>query len=207
MKHIFIHGLGQSASAWDKTISSMTKSYDIECPDLSELLRDKESTYENLYCAFSEYCDNLRVPLHLCGLSLGGVLALHYALRNPTNVHSLILIGAQYKMPKMLLKIQNFVFRFMPQSIFQNMGFQKKDIIRLTESMADLDLSGNLASIKCPTLITCGSKDRANYKAAKTLAANIPTAKFYVVENAGHEVNINSPQALAAKLESFYGNV
>ena len=40
----------------------------------------------------------------------------NYAIDHPDKVNSLILIAAQYKMPKKLLSIQNTIFRFMPIS-------------------------------------------------------------------------------------------
>lgn len=48
MKQIFIHGLGQAPSSWEKTVShSENKEYLI--PDLSLFLKDGEVEYENLY--------------------------------------------------------------------------------------------------------------------------------------------------------------
>lgn len=204
MQYIFIHGLGQNSSGWDKTISFMTKPIRAVCPDLSVLLNDKEVTYANLYRAFSDYCKDISEPLNLCGLSLGGVLALNYALDYPTRVQSLVLISAQYKMPKALLKLQNAIFRFMPESAFKTMGFKKKDFIRLTNSMIDIDFSKKLKDISCAALVLCGSKDGANKRAARALAENIPGAEFQLVENASHEVNAENPRELAFKLETFY---
>ena len=86
------------------------------------------------------------------------------------------------------------------------MGLQKKDAIQLTNSMLDLDFTNKLTSISCPVLVACGEKDNANKKATKFLSANIPKAKFNLVENARHEVNTDNPQALAVILESFYNN-
>jgi pimeloyl-ACP methyl ester carboxylesterase len=196
MRYIFIHGLGQDSSNWDETISNIPK-LDIEFPNLSDFLDNQEMTYSNLYRAFSEYCNEISEPLNLCGLSLGGVLALNYAIDYPEKLHSLVLIGAQYKMPKMLLKIQNIIFRFLPNSVFRNMGFQKRDFIRLTKSMSDLDFSKKLSSIECRVLVICGDKDKANQKAAKSLATKISQADIQFVEKAGHEVNINNPKSLA----------
>ena len=80
--------------------------------------------------------------IDLCGLSLGGILSLHYAAEHPEKVKSLVLIGTQYVMPKKLLKIQSAVFRLMPAKAFASMGFSKKDFLQLSGTMADLDLSG-----------------------------------------------------------------
>ena len=204
MQYIFIHGLGQSSSSWGKTVSCMSEKFCPVCPDLSVLLGDKEVTYANLYHAFSEYCGNIAEPLNLCGLSLGAVLALNYAIDYPEKAQTLALIAAQYKMPKKLLGFQNIIFKFTPESAFKNMGFPKKDIIKLTGSMGDLDFSKKLKNISCDTLVICGQKDSANKKAAKDLAGNIQRAEFRLIENAGHEVNTENPEKLASELEIFY---
>lgn len=79
MQYLLIHGLGQDSSSWNKVISYMGEQEKIICPELSFFLRDGDITYSNLYKSFSHYCDNFSEPLNLCGLSLGGVLALNYA--------------------------------------------------------------------------------------------------------------------------------
>ena len=201
MQHIFIHGLGQGPTSWDRVISFLTESIKPNCPDLSSFAEGKDIVYANLYTAFSKYCDNFSEPLCLCGLSLGGVLALNYAIDNPLKVKSLILIGVQYKMPKTLLKVQNIIFRVMPRSVFKSMGFSKSDIIKLTTSMMDIDFSKELNRISCSALIVCGAKDTANKKAAKELFDNIKGAKLQIIENAGHEVNVDSPEKLSIGIE------
>ena len=44
--------------------------------------------------------------LNLVGLSLGGLLALNYAVQHPAQINSLVLIGTPYEIPKRLLKLQ-----------------------------------------------------------------------------------------------------
>lgn len=204
MEYIFIHGLGQNASSWNDTISYMAKPEEALCPDLSVILGDKEVTYANLYDAFSTYCNSSSEPLNLCGLSLGAILALNYTIDHPTRVKSLVLIGGQYEMPKLLLKIQNIVFRFMPNSAFQKMGFSKKNFIQLTSSMMDLNFSEDLKNISCATQIICGEKDKVNKKVAEKLAECIAKAELQIVKEAGHEVNVDAPQQLAGILETIY---
>ena len=83
MKFIFVHGMGHTAASWEETISYMKNKQDIVCPDLSAILNGKEASYPNLCSAFAEYCNQFEEQIHLCGLSLGGVLALEiYALRS-----------------------------------------------------------------------------------------------------------------------------
>ena len=134
MKRIYIHGLGQTAHSWDKVIEASDNRDGIVCPDLPGLIGDKEPTYENLYAAFSKMCDAKDEELILCGLSLGGVLALNYAVEHVKKVKALVLIATPYKMPKAALMLQNIVFRFMPDSGFKGIGFTKRDFIKLCKS-------------------------------------------------------------------------
>ena len=205
---VFVHGLGQDSSSWDKVISVMPESFHAHCPDLFALINGAETDYQSLYRAFSDYCGGIPEQLNLCGLSLGGVLALHYTIDNPARVQSLTLMGTQYKMPKTLLRIQTIVFKIMPGFFFKKQGVDKHDFMKmflpLMESMADLDFSAGLSGISSPSLIICGDRDGANKKAAKGLAEGIPNAKLRFVNRAGHELNAESPDELAAILSEFW---
>ncbi|MBD8033011.1 MULTISPECIES: alpha/beta fold hydrolase [Solibacillus] len=203
MTSIFVHGLGQNSSSWEETITFMGESNQMYHPDLFDLVKGQELTYKNLYAAFSEYIEKLLEPVNLVGLSLGAILALNYTIDHPEKVQSLVLIAPQYKMPKLLLKVQNIVFRFIPKSSFQKLGSSKSDFIRLTESMTDLDFSQGLKRIGCNTLVVCGEKDKANKRAAEQLAAQLPNADISIVKGAGHEVNTDAPEKLASLLTIF----
>ncbi len=203
MNIIFLHGLGQSPASWNGTVSSLSSNIKADCPDLFGLWKGKDITYEKIYLSFEMYLDAFSEPVILCGISLGAVLALNYAINHTEKVKSLILIAPQYKMPRLLLKLQNIIFRIMPENSFLSTGMEKKDIIRLTNSMMKLDFQDNLGNILCPTLIICGKKDSANIKAAKKLVNLISNAKLIVIDNAGHEINMIAPHRLAAEINLF----
>ena len=206
MQNILIHGLGQKSSSWNKTISYMVDQENIICPDLSSFLGQEDITYSSLYKAFSEYCDNIPKPLNLCGLSLGSVLALNYAIDNPTKVKSLVLIAAQYKMPKVLLKLQNIIFRFMPEKSFKSIGMTKKEFIELINSMMNLNFNEGLKNLSCPVLVLCGEKDVTNKKASKNLAKIILKSEIFFIKNTKHEVNTDNPKELAEIINHFYNS-
>ena len=71
-KTILIHGSGHKASSWQTTISFLDHQEDILCPELSAILNGREASFPNLRAAFAQYCARAGVPIHLCGLSLGG---------------------------------------------------------------------------------------------------------------------------------------
>lgn len=176
MKIILLHGLGQTPLSWENTIKSMDKKQDILCPDLSNRLQEKAVCYANLYHALEEYCEQFSEPINLCGLSLGGILALQYGIEHTEKINSLALIAAQYTMPKKLLHFQNMVFQIMPASSFLKMGFRKRDFISLSKSMMNLDFQHDLGKIRCKTLVICGDKDRQNKAASLQLKEKIPNA-------------------------------
>lgn len=204
MTYLLLHGLGQTAASWDRVRDTLVCGAEAVCPDLPELLGDGPCRYDTLYAAFSACCDGISGPVSLCGLSLGGILAMQYAMEHPAKVCSLVLIGTQYVMPKRLLKLQNAVFRLMPKGAFTGTGSQKQALISLCNSMLDLDLQRDLGKIACPTLVICGGKDRANRQAALDLKARLPSAELCIMEGVGHEVNVEAPEALGAVLNTFW---
>ena len=204
-KTILLHGSGHKADSWKETISYLDHQEDILCPELSAILNGREASFPNLRAAFAQYCAQIGGPVHLCGLSLGGILALDYALEHPENVRTLVLIGTPHKVPKGAFALQNMVFRLLPKSMFKSMAFDKKNTFALGNTMKDLDFSGRVGEIRCPTLILCGEKDSANLKSAHFLAQHIPGAELQVLENTGHVVNEENPKALAEQLNEFYG--
>ena len=203
MKKILIHGSGHKADSWNKVVSYMNNK-DILCPNLSTILNGKEASYDNLYSSFVEYCNKIDGPIELCGLSLGGILALNYAIDYPNNVEKLVLIGTPHKVPKVMFSIQNVIFKFLPKSLFETMAFNKKDTFILGETMKNLDFSNKVHNVKCPILVICGEKDNANMKSAYYLAENIKNAKLEIMKNTGHIVNEEKPEELAKLLMKYW---
>ncbi|MBR0091314.1 MAG: alpha/beta hydrolase [Lachnospiraceae bacterium] len=193
---IFLHGLGQTRREWDDVCKELPKEIHPHCPDLNDFMTDEHHHYERLYQSFESYCDRFDHPVELCGLSLGAVMAINYAVDHPGVVSKLILIAPQYRMPLHLLRFQNLVFRIMPEKAFGNIPQGKSGLIQLTHSMQHLDFTKRINRISCDTHILCGEKDYANKKAAAMIADMLPGAKLYIIEKTGHEINIDNSQAI-----------
>lgn len=207
MKQIYLHGLGQNPDSWSKVVEQLEIDEHSIRPDLSELVQGQDTTYQNLYAAFSAMCDEIEEDICLCGLSLGGVLALNYAIEHPEKITGLVLIATQYKMPKKLLRVQNAIFRFMPKSMFQQTGFGKSNFLKLCNTMMELDFSDSIYKVSCPALVIYGEKDRANKNASIELANMLIDAELQVFHGVGHEINIEAPDKLEETLRDFFGRV
>lgn len=204
MNYLYLHGLGQTPDSWNRVIKGTKVSEHSTCLNLAEMVKNKAATYGVLYSAFSSVCDKENDDIVLCGLSLGSVLALNYAIDHPQKVKAMVLIAAQYKMPKKLLKIQNMLFHLMPKPMFQQTGFGKADFIRLCGTMAELDFRDSLDRVSCPVLLVCGEKDSANKKASKELVGYLKHSSFLELPETGHEANVESPEELSVVLQKFY---
>ena len=195
MKVVFLHGLGQTARDWQAVIDP-TLLPDVDCPELFSLTKG-DITYPNILAGFEKSYEDTMEPFVLCGLSFGAILALDYTIRHSDKVTALVLIGAQYKVPTLLIDFQNLIFRLMPSKSFDSMGLSKRDTIQLSHSMRSLDFSHKLGEVVCPVSIVCGEKDNANLKASRQLKALLPYSELHVIPNARHEVNKSAPEAVS----------
>lgn len=204
MINILIHGLGQNNQSWNEVKKHLNNDgILVEIPNLY-CLNNKSVTYSNLYNNFENILNNYQDKLNLCGLSLGGIIALEYAKRHPEKVNSLVLIGTPYKISKVLFTIQNIIFKFMPESTFKNIGITKQDFCRLFNSLQNINLVKNLENINCPTLLMCGTKDKANIKSLKQLNKKIKNSQVNLINASGHEVNIDNLNELYLKVSEFW---
>ncbi len=193
MKIVFLHGLGQRAAGWDQVASQFPNT---DCPELFEIAGEKLN-YSAILSSLEERYEYEKEPLCLCGLSLGGMLALDYALRHGDQVAAMVLLGARDRTPRLLMDIQDLLFRCMPDKAFASTGMKKEQVRDLTRSMKNLDFTDRLSTIHCPVTVACGEKDHPNLAAARRLAKYLPNARLYVVPHAGHELNTDAPDTVA----------
>lgn len=204
--NIFIHGLGQNETSWDAVEAQLIMEHDrkAEKPNLYSMIKGRKADYDTLLQTFTDYCNDFDGKLNVCGLSLGGILALDYTKRFPDKVNSMILIGTPCEIPKMLFKLQWILFHLTPKTAFEKIGCSKKDFMSLVGSMVDLDISDALDQIQCKTLVLCGAKDKANRNSAQLLNRQIKGSLLRIVDNASHEVNVHNPTELSRVIKEFW---
>ena len=201
MKLVLLHGLGQTAASWEETIANLPNDWHIHTPILFR--NEGLLTYDQLYDAFVQESESYSEPFHLCGVSLGAIIACQYAVEHPSKVKSLIVIGVQLKPSTFLLKLQKFIFNILPQSYFKKHGLNKEQLLVLSQSIQNLNIKIYMQNIQCPAIAICGKKDRFNLKATKEFAQLVPQARYELIEHAGHEVNIEKQVELGIAIEQF----
>jgi 3-oxoadipate enol-lactonase len=177
--------------------------------------------------------DHADGPVHVLGVSWGGVIAIRLALRHPDLVRSLIVADSSRgsgQSPEQATAMRDravelervgaadfaasrgprLVTSEAPRELVDTVVATMRDAIRLpgygyaAESMAAADLTTELADVRTPTLVLCGDGDTVTgFPESQALAGGIPDAVFVTVHGAGHLANQEAPEAFNAWLSAF----
>ena len=163
----------------------------------------------------------------LIGFGLGGYIAAELATMNPSRLKALVLVGAAGLQPKegeildqMMLSHRKYIeesFRDAetytatfgeepPDDVRDLWDFSREMTARITWKpyMFNRRLEPLLGEMRMPTLLVWGEKDKVVPKAcAEQYAAALPKATTVVVDGAGHVVEMEEPDQLAALVADF----
>lgn len=202
MKVIFLHGLGQDASSWDRVIEQLPH---VSCVALN-LFENGEipRRFIDLEMPILDEINKTEEDVVLVGLSLGAMLGLSLITRSLPQVKGLVAIAGQYKLNNNLAyRLQFHIFRLLPNIVFRKMGQDKQSLLALYQNLSDFDLTEKLKEVQQPVLLLCGDRDKINHKASKEMFDLLPKAQFDLLEGAGHDVNQQLPEPLARTVEEY----
>ncbi|NWF64899.1 MAG: alpha/beta hydrolase [Chloroflexi bacterium] len=169
--------------------------------------------------------NNIQKPV-VVGHSMGSAIALTLALNHPNQFSGLALLGAGAKLrvsPLILEKAKNPQTFAEAVQLVNEYSFRPgapKDLLRLSnETMLQtnpqillgdflacdsFDVIERLNMLQTPTLIVCGLLDvMAPPKFSKFLYEKIPNARLHLLEETGHMLTLEQPDAVADLLKSF----
>jgi len=169
--------------------------------------------------AVRDFAEALDLPAFvLAGHSMGGAIALEFALRYPARLAGLILVGTGAKLrvaPEILTGIRDD-FQGTTELLAQRAHGEHVDpnLLRLyTRRLREVnpqvihddfaacdafDRRADMSRISTPTLILCGATDRMTpVKFSQYLHEQIAGSQLVVVPNAGHMVMLEQPAAVA----------
>ena len=174
-------------------------------------------------------------PVALAGCAVGAAVALHVAARMPNRVAALVAMApatglALEKKPDILQLAHRFEVEGVRDRILQRFDHSyppryfadsaSRDVVRgrllandphayaaTYRMLCALDMEADFARIRCPALFLAGRHDLTRPAAqVEQLAARVGGARFQVLDS-GHAMNILSPQAVAAAMLDFLGEV
>jgi pimeloyl-ACP methyl ester carboxylesterase len=165
-------------------------------------------------------------PFVAAGHSMGGAIALDYALHYPENTLGLILVGSGARLrvlPAFLETLQGGVvpaaladFLYCPDAPQELLQKGREEVASTAASVYHADLSAcdkfdvtdKLAHISRPVIMICGSEDRLTpVKYSHYLAEKLPSGKVTVIDGAGHMVMLEKPEAVNRAIEAFIADL
>ncbi|PRB03803.1 glyoxalase [Chryseobacterium sp. MYb7] len=171
----------------------------------------------------SEYCKvNNLADVSIFGHSMGGYVALCYAMENPENVNSIITLGTKFdwteeqalKESKMLNP--DVILEKIPQYAqlleSQHGAKWKKLLPAIADLMIDLGknppLENNLAAIQIPAQIMVGDKDNmVTIEESVRVYRSLPNAKLAVLPDTKHPMDKVRPDLLLNLIKDFWNLV
>jgi 3-oxoadipate enol-lactonase len=235
---LFANSLGTNFHVWDPQAAALAGRYRIlrydmrghgltDCPPapegftIAELVADALALLDALGIA----------EAHLCGLSIGGMVAQGLAVRAPKRVRSLILcdtalaIGPPANWDQRIAAVRGggvasieaavlarwFTPRFLAGRPVEARGMANmltrtpaEGYIGACLALRAADFRRDSAAIRCPTLVVVGGQDLATPPAlAEALAGVIPGATLRRLPDAAHIPTIEQPAALNEIIADF----
>ncbi len=171
---------------------------------------------------------------HIAGTSYGSEVAMEFALAYPERCLSLTVIdGVSELDPVLTTAVESWIAATVDPRVFYrslipwnySAGYLERNLaklrereeliaglppdyfqgfVRLCEAFMEIDLTGRLSAVSCPTLVLVGECDILKHRGfAEIIRDAIPGARFQVIPGAGHAAVIEDPQAIADVLGQF----
>lgn len=235
---VFANSLGTDLRIWDDVVSDARSTirslrYDKRGHGLTEAT-PPPYTVEVLAGDLLRLMDAREVDRAvLCGVSIGGLIALEAAATHPGRVRALILCDTAAKIGDAELwngRIEAvrtgglgaiadgvterwFTANFRDRRTAEHRGWQtlllRTSVDGYTGACAairDADLRERAAAIPFPALVICGSEDGATPPdLVRDFARTMPAARFELIERAGHLPCIEQPEAVVKLMHEFLG--
>lgn len=222
---VFVHGLSDNLTYWEFLASNLRHDYRVVRFDLrghgQTELGDDEISIETYVEDLHGLLDDLNIDkINLVGFSMGGAVALDFAVRYPDIVSSLVLMACFYKADehseiifnqwKDALKISfnEFYDLILPMVVCPDFIEDNKAEIEMLKDMAsksanvrayikaidaclNFDIGDELSNIGVPTLILAGKYDEiTSLESQKELQGKIRNSRLIVFDDVRHNLLI-----------------
>lgn len=223
---VLLHGMFGGLSNYDPLLKHLS-GYTIYVPSIPIYEFDtKDLTIPKLGCWLKEFCTqlNLRSPV-LLGNSMGGHIALEYAVQYPDSVSSLVLTGSSgllerdfgttcpRRNDREYIRKQaalTFYDDLIDDTILDEIidvittPSKLKNLLAITRSTHSHNMEEKLPGISHPALLIWGKNDKITPpEVAKAFLRLMPDAQLKWINKCGHAPMMEHPKTFALYLEEF----
>lgn len=220
---VFLHGLSDNLLYWEFLASNLKDDYQVIRLDFrghgESELGDEEITIDQLANDLINLLEVLDVDkINLIGFSLGGAVALDFAVKYPEKVSSLVLMSSFFKInedsEKILIQLkdalessfEDFYDLILPKVLCPDVIDENKNelvalkeiasktantqaYIKAIDACLDFDIEDKLSEIDIPTLILAGKYDGMfELDTQIHLQSKIKDSKLIVFDNVKHNL-------------------
>ena len=238
---LLVHGLGSSTRDWEYQIPVLAAHYRIIALDVrghgrSHKPRERYSI-EGFAADVAALIEHLKLaPVHLVGISMGGMIGFQLAVDRPELLKSLTIVNSgpevKAKTPGDYWQIAKrwTLSRLLSlETIAKGLGrllFPKPEQAELRRKieqrwpendkrayLASLDaiigwgVRERLATITCPTLVVTGDRDYTPVSVKETYVKELPNARLQVVEDSRHATPLDQPERFNSILLNFLDEI
>lgn len=231
---LFLHGALVSKAMWQPQIGPFSACYQVVTCDLPAHGETPDVIGEYTIAKLAGYVIELldSIPVgraHVCGHSLGGMVAQEIAVKHSDRVQKLILAETAFgtrnslfermqtilARPFLRLTPQSFLVRLsadqygslnpdVGEFIEHEMGqFDHHTSIRVMSAAFEFSGKDQLKEIRAPTLVLVAEKNRRTHAQGKEIAERIPSAKLKIIPNTHHLLNLDNPDAFNRMVLTF----
>jgi len=230
---ILIHGAGGTHLSWPPQIRRLAdeKMYALDLPGHGKSEGISRQSIDEYADDVLDFMKELKMRAAIIvGHSMGGAVALTLALKYPKQVLGLGLLGSGSKLrvaPNILESAGNAntfesAINMIHETCFGSEA--PKNLIELSKrtmrtirppvllgdflACNEFDVTSQLEKINIPTLMICGAEDKMMpLKFSESLRDGIVNSQLRVVEDAGHMVMLEKPDAVADLLKQFIDKI
>jgi len=235
---ILIHGWMASSNYWEKAFNPLSRFgrvFSLDLPGYGKSERQEGGGYgiSDLVKYLDRYIDKMGLEkVHLVGHSMGGIVAIQYALLHPEKVEKMVLVSSPfYPRPATLsLKLLRIpllgraifwagkgpIGRFYLKRAFFNEEKMEEifmeDLERVSyrvmlssmKSIQSIDLREKISDLKQPVLIIWGKEDRqVPVSVGKELQKGIKGSRLVIFDRCGHCPMVEWPQRFCHEVKTF----
>lgn len=224
---LLVHGAGGDSLHWPPQLRRLPGGdvYAIDLPGHGQSAGPGRNTIAGYSQVLQAFIAALSLPpLILAGHSMGGAIALDFALQHGTQLAGLALVGtgARLRVNGAILDGLTTDFAATTAQLIEWMyapafptawraralaQVRTNDPLTLRNDFAAcdaFDVRSQLSSLALPTLIICGVADKMTpIKVSEALHQAIPNSQLHLVEEAGHMVMLEQPAVVTALFREF----